>query len=200
VNGCSPCGSALDPAFVPIGPELANLARQSLRSKTVYEPRPSRKRTCTPHRRIALDRENPRDGHRAALFRASQDWFVRSAPLRMSIVVLAMPFPAKLGEIDGGASSHTAFRLRAPVSVLTGPRRPGGLLVLGPVASRRAWAPRLRRVAEPLASHVTRRGTFPFRRPGRRPEGNFRSSITPPADALFSTSGAASRRRLEDSG
>jgi len=89
---------------------------------------------------------------------------------------------------------RTAFRLRGPVSVEDDPRQPGGLPVLGPVASRRAWVLRLRRADEPLASQVAHRVAFPLGGRGRRPGGDFRSSITPPADALVYASGLASRR------
>jgi len=80
------------------------------------------------------------------------------------------------------------------------PRQPGGLPVLVQVASRRAWALRLRRADEPLASHAACRVAFPLEGRGRHPEGNFRSSITPPADALVYASDVTSRCRPQDSG
>ena len=63
-------------------------------------------------------------------------------------------FIGTTAQSDSSESVHVrivALRLRGPVSILVGPRRPGDLPVLVHVVSQRAWVLRLRRAGWSLA-------------------------------------------------
>ena len=161
-------------------------------------------RCCLPHTAQSLGHASPKQCRARA---RSGDALLGLHPflpnLRQrwhSVVRLVHRYYSAVRPLQAVHGRHTAFRLRGPLSVLTRPRRLGGLQVLVPVAPRCGWVLRLRRADEPLASHVARRVTFPFGGLGRCPEGNFRSSIAPPADALVYASSVTSRCRPQDSG
>jgi hypothetical protein len=76
-----------------------------------------------------------------------------------------------------------ALGLRQPVSILIGPRRPGGLPVLVHVVSQRARVLRLRRADRPLAIYAAGRFAFlPLRIESAPCSSVFRSPIARPTD------------------